>query len=96
MTAIYSRTFYRTDINVPFPPEPAGLAEHVSTNYSAKCITWRDTTVSEDGLIKVATSTWVNLEELLLAKQDPLLIEYAQTTEQYCADNGIITYSSNE
>jgi hypothetical protein len=94
MIATFTRTFYRRDTNVPFPAEPEGLAEHISIKYSDKCIKWRDPYVSEDGLVKITTSTWVNLEELLLAKKDPLLVENGKTSAKHCEDNGIIMYTS--
>ena len=61
MTATYSRTFIRTSTDTPFPPEPVELAEYISIIYAGKCITWRETSVSEDGLVKICKSTYYKL-----------------------------------
>ena len=96
MTATYSRTFIRTSTDTPFPPEPVELAEYISIIYAGKCITWRETSVSEDGLVKICKSTWINLIELELAKEDGILIDWEKTMTQYCQNNEIVSFASIE
>jgi hypothetical protein len=80
--------FIRTSTDIPFPIEPTELSEYISIHYAGKCLAWRE--VSGDDLIKIYKSTWINLEELLLAKEDSMLLDYATAVEQYCKENKII------
>ena len=91
MTAKYCRIFIRPNTTVPFYSEPPELLEYISTNYVGECLTWRETSISDDGLIKECKTTWISLEKLELAKYDTVILsDYKNNMEPHCEENNII------
>ena len=94
MTAKFCRVFIRPDTTVPFHSETSGLSEYIYTNYDGKCITWRETSISDDGLIKEFKTIWASLEDLELAKQDAVIIaDHINNIEPHCTANEIVMHT---
>jgi hypothetical protein len=94
MTSTFMKTFSRANIDVTWPPQIGEIDNYISSTYTG-CLSWRVTSVSDDGLTLSYTSTWSSIEELLEAAltDDTILNNTSQITE-YCDNNNIIvTYT---
>lgn len=97
MVAIFSKFFDRPSTDVPFPPESETLKQYMLTKYAGKCLTWREASISNNGLNKICQSTWVSLQELEIAlkqeKDSGPLFEDEAKRMKYCSENNISVFN---
>lgn len=97
MTATFCTVYQRFSTDIEFPTELSEIADYISSKYSKKCISWREPFLSEDKLVLVQKSVWINLDELLIAQEqekESLIFKQAQQAiTEYCEENQIVTFN---